>query len=147
MNEARVRVGNPYELDWEEEDNILGSPLSLPRRSFNELSGLELISLPPLEGKRLRESVATPDTIRSPYRWDALTREYLVSFAWLAFYLIMSIAAAAISLFFVAHKNYFFLPASILASVSFAVLALIRLSIHVREHRHLANNGQLSRAA
>jgi hypothetical protein len=148
MNEVRVRVGNPYELDWEESERLPASPLLLPRRSFDVLCGFEVA--PPLIMEqslvaRTQTAKRTEGIIRFYFRADS-TREYLISFARLALYSIVCVAAAAVSLFLIAHKEYSYLAASVLAFVGFAVLALIRLSIHVQEHRRLADNN-IRRAA
>ena len=54
MSGVRLKVGNPYQFDWEEEVGISASPLLLPRRFFNEPDGFE-VALPglPQEGSLL----------------------------------------------------------------------------------------------
>src|ERR1700730_13984058 len=74
-------------------------------------------------------------------------RQFLISFGWLAFYTVVSIAAATLSAYSFAHSEYLLLPAAILTFVSFTVLALIRLRIHVIEHRQLADEYNLPKAA
>jgi hypothetical protein len=73
-----------------------------------------------------------------PSLWLAPTRDYLISFGWLAFYVVVSTAAASLSAYSLTHRDYLFLPAAVFTFVSFTVLALIRLRVHLIEHRHLS---------
>lgn len=126
MNGTRARVGNPYQFDWEEEESL--SVLSLPQRFFSEVQGFEIVRLPVLEEKGSRVTLPRPSHMHqatpSP-PWDGAIKDYVVSTAWLAFYAVASVAAAAISLYLFAHGDYLFLPASILGFFGFMILALI----------------------
>lgn len=78
---------------------------------------------------------------------SASTRKYLASFAWLAFYISASAFSGAFSAYLFAQRAYLMLPASILAFVGFAVLALIRLSIHIQDQRRLSGEIKLKKAS
>jgi hypothetical protein len=145
------KVGNPYQFDWDEEESVPILSLHLPHRFFDELNGVEVVPpLPVWEQKRFRARSAESSEGRrlaAPYPWDDATRDYVLSSARLVCYTIASVVALAVSLYLFAHDAYLYLPASILAFLSFMVLALIRLSIHIREHRRLANETGAKRAA
>jgi len=147
MNGFKQKVG----FEWDEEESVAVLPLYLPRRFFDELNGVEVVPpLPVWEQKRFRARVAGSSEVHrlaSSYPWDDATRDYVLSSARLVFYTVASVVALAVSLYLFAHDAYLYLPASILAFLSFTVLALIRLSIHIREHHRLANETRTKRAA
>jgi hypothetical protein len=68
------------------------------------------------------------------------TKRYLISLGLLALYTIISISAFSISAFLFANGIYSFLPATLLAFIAFTILAIVRFSIHLREHRHLGDS-------
>jgi hypothetical protein len=151
MNGFKQKGGHLYQFDWDEEEGVPILSLHLPRRGFDELHGVEVVTpLPVWEQKRFRSRDERAREVRrlaSPYPWENATRDYVLSSARLVFYTVGSVMALAVSLYLFAHDAYLYLPASILAFVGFTVLALIRLSIHIREHRWLANDTRAKRAA
>jgi hypothetical protein len=136
MNGTKLKVGNPYQFDWEDEEDMANQVFVVTPQFRSSMEVWE----PELD-------LFTHDTKKRASVRPDLTRKYIVSFGWLAFYIWASIVAGAVSAFLLAREDYVFLPASLLAFVSFAVLALVRLSIHIREHRDLRDHNRFRDAA
>jgi hypothetical protein len=143
---ATVIDQSEWIIDFRREFSQFWRPENVPLGETDSAKDLAFETL--LSARSLRYLDKVERTrVASPSLWLTPTRDYLISFGWLAFYIVVSTAAAALSAYSFAHNDYLLLPAAGLAFVSFTVLALIRLRIHLIEHRHLADQYVFLKAA
>jgi hypothetical protein len=130
---------NEWTSDFREEFARFWQPENMPLRKIDSAKEIAFETLLSERSLRYTDRLETRTRVASPSLWLTTTQNYLISFAWLAFYTVVSAVAASLSAYSFAHHDYVLLPGAGLAFVSFTVLALIRLRIHLIEHRILGN--------